>query len=80
MCIRDSPKLGFPVPIRVWLKESPWNGRVRDAFASQTARRYFDVTMLGRLLDDHCAGVADNSRLIWTVFIFLVWHERYFGA
>ncbi len=76
----ERPKLGFPVPIRVWLKEQPWNGRVREAFASQTARDYFDVTMLGRLLDDHCAGVADNCRLIWTVFIFLVWHERYFGA
>lgn len=75
----DRPKLGFPVPIRVWLKEQPWNGRVRDAFRSDTARLHFNTTVLERLLDDHVAGKADNSRLIWTVFIFLVWHERYFG-
>ncbi len=75
----ERPKLGFPVPIRVWLKEQPWNARVREAFASPAATELFDTSLLRRLVDQHEAGVADNSRLIWTVFIFLVWHARYFG-
>ncbi|GAB76643.1 asparagine synthase (glutamine-hydrolysing) [Austwickia chelonae] len=75
----ERPKLGFPVPIRVWLKQQPWNGRVRDTFTSPTARHFFNTKMLRQLLDDHSAGKVDNSRLIWTVYIFLVWHERYFG-
>ena len=75
----ERPKLGFPVPIRVWLKEKPWNARVRESFRSPAATQLFDTSLLTRLVDQHEAGVADNSRLIWTVYIFLVWHARYFG-
>lgn len=74
----ERPKLGFPVPIRLWLREQPWNGRVRDEFYSPAAQDLFDTSMLVRLMDEHQAGVADHSRLIWTVYAFLVWHARYF--
>ncbi|MCL2332323.1 MAG: asparagine synthase (glutamine-hydrolyzing) [Actinomycetia bacterium] len=73
-------KLGFPVPIRVWLKEEPWVARVRDAFASPAARRYFNPEPLDALLADHLSGAADNSRKIWTVYTFLTWYEVYFGG
>ncbi|MEP7159625.1 MAG: asparagine synthase (glutamine-hydrolyzing) [Dermatophilaceae bacterium] len=76
----ERPKLGFPVPIRLWLKEQPWNGRVRDEFYAPAAKDLFDTSMLVRLMDEHQAGVADHSRLIWTVYTFLVWHARYFPA
>jgi asparagine synthase (glutamine-hydrolysing) len=73
-------KLGFPVPIRVWLKEEPWLTRVREAFTSPVAQRYFNSEPLEQLLEEHLSGKADNSRKIWTVYTFLVWHEVYFGA
>ena len=31
-----------------------------------------------KLLDDHRAGKADNSRRIWTVYAFLVWYGVFF--
>ena len=34
--------------------------------------------MIVKLLDDHRKGRFDNSRRIWTVFIFLQWYEVYF--
>ncbi len=72
-------KLGFPVPIRVWLKEDKYYNIVREAFESENAAQFFNKEPLIRLLDDHRSGKSDNSRRIWTVFIFLVWYKVYFG-
>jgi len=71
-------KLGFPVPIRVWLKEDKYYNIVRSAFESESGQKFFNTAPLIKLLDDHRAGKADNSRKIWTVFIFLVWYKVYF--
>ncbi len=75
----NKKKLGFPVPIRVWLKEDKYYGIVKDAFTSDTAKSFFDTERLVKLLDDHRSGEYDNSRRIWTVFIFLTWYDVYFG-
>ena len=74
----EKKKLGFPVPIRVWLKEDKYYGIVKDAFESESARKFFDTALLEKLLDDHRGGRADNSRKIWTVFTFLIWYRVYF--
>ncbi len=73
------PKLGFPVPIRVWLRQDAYYNKVKDAFLSEAARRYFNSDYLVGLLDDHYAGKKDNSRKIWTVYMFLVWYGVYFA-
>ena len=71
-------KLGFPVPIRVWLKENKYYAVVKKAFTSKTAKQYFHTTRLVKLLDDHRDGKADNSRKIWTIYTFLVWYNVFF--
>lgn len=71
-------KLGFPVPIRVWLKEEKYYNVVKNAFESESAKQFFNTAPLIKLLDDHKEGKADNSRKIWTVYIFLVWYKVYF--
>lgn len=71
-------KLGFPVPIRVWLKEGEYYNTVKTAFTSYAAERYFDTEKLVKLLDLHKSGKADVSRKIWTVYTFLVWYEQFF--
>ncbi len=71
-------KLGFPVPIRVWLKEDKYYNIVREEFESKASEKFFNKEPLIKLLDDHRSGKADNSRRIWTVFIFLIWYKVYF--
>ena len=71
-------KLGFPVPIRVWLKEDKYYELVKGYFESDNAKEFFNTAPLLKLLDDHRDGKADNSRKIWTVFIFLIWYKVYF--
>ncbi len=71
-------KLGFPVPIREWLREEQYYSVVKERFLSDAAQKYFNTDALLKLLDKHKAGKADNSRKIWTVYTFLVWHKEYF--
>ena len=77
--ITKRKKLGFPVPIRIWIREEPWRSKIRDAFTSETAIRFFNIKFLLKLLEDHVKGKKDNSRKIWTVYMFLVWHHVYFS-
>lgn len=74
----EKKKLGFPVPIRVWLKEDKYYGIVKAAFEGESSKKFFDTQLLEKLLDDHRSGKADNSRKIWTVFTFLIWYRVYF--
>lgn len=71
-------KLGFPIPIRRWLKEDDWYSRVKGLFEGETSERYFHREELLKLLEEHRAGNEDNSRKIWTVYCFLLWHQIYF--
>ncbi len=73
-------KLGFPVPIRVWLKQDDCYHTVRTAFVSPDAERFFHTDKLTQMLDDHKNGKCDYSRKIWTVYMFLVWYQVYFGS
>lgn len=75
----EKKKLGFPIPIRVWLREDKYYNRVKEMFASKSAEEFFRTDYLNRLLEEHKSGKQDNSRKIWTVYIFLIWYERFFA-
>ncbi len=72
-------KLGFPVPIRLWLKDEMYDWAKNIIVTSQTDQ-YFDKTYFLKLLNDHRAGVRDNSRQLWTVLTFMMWHKLYVEA
>ncbi len=68
------PKLGFPVPIRHWLRAGElleWAYATAD---SSQAGHLVDVPAVRRMLDEHRNGVSDHSRRLWTVLIFMLWH------
>lgn len=76
--VAEKKKLGFPVPIRIWLKEDKYYQIVKDAFTSKAAQNFFKTEEILKYLEEHREGKADNSRKIWTIFMFLVWHKQYF--
>ncbi len=76
----NKKKLGFPVPVRVWLKEEKYYNKVLDKLTGETAKKYFDTKALRKLMEEHKEGKADNSRKIWTVYVFLIWYEVYMEA
>lgn len=76
--VAEKKKLGFPVPTRIWLKEDKYYQIVKKAFTSSAAEKYFKTDELVKLLDRHKSGKEDNSRKIWTVYMFLIWYDEYF--
>ncbi len=77
--VATKKKLGFPVPIRIWLREEKYYNIIKNAFSSEGAK-YFNYSELMKLLDDHKDGKRDNSRKIWTIYMFLVWYGEFFAA
>lgn len=71
-------KLGFPVPTRVWLRDERYYNVVKDMFHSDIAEKFFNTEVLMEFLDEHFSGKEDNSRKVWTIYIFLVWYKLYF--
>ncbi len=76
----EKEKLGFPVPTRVWLRDEHYYTVVKDMFTSPTAEKFFNTDILVDYLDEHFIEKEDNSRKIWTIYVFLVWYQIYFGA
>ena len=72
----DKKKLGFPVPIREWIKEEDIYNNIRKIF--EDGGEFFKTDRIIKLLDDHCKGKHDNSRKIWTIYSFLIWYQEYF--
>ena len=74
----EKEKLGFPVPTRVWLRDEKYYNVVKRKFQGKTAQKFFNTEALIHWLDEHFSGKEDNSRRVWTVYVFLVWYDIYF--
>ena len=71
-------KLGFPVPIGLWLREDKYYEQVKASFESPAAQKFFNTKELVKMLDQHKKGKLDNSKKIWVVYMFLMWYDVYF--
>ena len=74
----DRRKLGFPVPIRVWINEEPWYSEIKQTFSGEAANTFFHTEKLQKLLEEHKNRQKDNSRKIWTILVFLIWYRVFF--
>lgn len=71
-------KLGFPVPVREWIKEDDFYKEIKKSFTSDIANKLFKKDNILKLLEDHKNNKKDNYRRIWAVYSFLKWYEVYF--
>lgn len=72
--VLNRKKLGFPVPIRHWLREELYDWALQLINNSPT-EYIFDKQQILSLFDDHIKHKMDNSRKLWTILIFMVWHQ-----
>lgn len=74
----NKKKLGFPVPLNDWLREDKCYNKVKAAFQSDIAEKFFVTSELMKLLDDHKSGKALNMQKIWSFYTFILWYEQFF--
>lgn len=74
--VANKKKLGFPIPIREWLKEEDTYHHIKHEF--KNGSKFFKPEITIKLLDEHKSGKKDNSRKIWTLYTFLIWYKEYF--
>lgn len=73
-------KLGFPVPIREWIKDGSFYEDIKNAFNSEVASKYFNTKVINKLLEEHINNKKDNYRKIWTIYTFIKWYDVFFGG
>lgn len=72
----EKKKLGFPTPIRVWLKEDLGDvvrQTIHDADVDEVLNKDYAIN----LLDNHMKDHQDNSRKIWSIYAFCLWHQMF---
>jgi len=71
-------KVGFPVPIRHWLREKKYYDIIKETFNSDIAKEFFVTDEIIGFLDEHYEGTSNYARYIWTVYVFLIWYKKFF--
>ncbi|MHC5248124.1 asparagine synthase (glutamine-hydrolyzing) [Enterococcus sp. LJL90] len=65
-------KLGFPVPIRFWLKNELYDW-AKSIIQTSDVDQWIDKKYALSLLELHASGKQDVSRKLWTLLTFMVW-------
>lgn len=71
-------KLGFPTPIRDWLREEKYYRIVRKMFKEGFVSQFFKQEKIIGLLDDYYNEKNEKRKEIWNIYTFLVWYKVYF--
>ncbi len=73
-------KVGFNVPVGLWLKQSLRDFTRDHLSPSQLAKvGFIDPPAAQRLLDEHEAGRADHGYRLWGLLTLKLWHEQIIG-
>lgn len=70
------PKLGYPVPVRLWLKNELYDW-AKAIITSPYADEYIDKPAVLAMLEDHRKGVRDNYKPLWNILTFITWYKLY---
>ena len=74
----NKKKLGFPVPLREWMKEKDIYDKIKVDFNGEVAKKFFKLEQINKILDDHYLGKKDNYKKVWTIYCFIIWYKQYF--
>jgi asparagine synthase (glutamine-hydrolysing) len=71
-------KKGFNMPVATWLA-GPLRELLEDTLAEHRLRSdgFFEARTVRRLLDEHYSRRADHRKLLWTLLVFQLWHDRF---
>lgn len=79
--ILDRPKQGFGLPMQKWINQE-LRGYIHDVLLDHKTltRGYFNQDYIALLFDEHDRARRDQSRPLWTLFMFELWQRTFLDA
>lgn len=71
-------KLGFPVPLREWMKEDDIYNEIKATIKKDYVAQFFHQKYVLKLLEQHKNNKKDNYKKVWAVYCFIKWYEIFF--
>lgn len=75
----NKKKLGFPIPLREWMKEDLLYNEIKNKLQSDIANKFFDTKKVLKMLEQHRQGKKDTYKKVWNVYTFIIWYEQFFN-
>ncbi|WP_297637163.1 asparagine synthase (glutamine-hydrolyzing) [uncultured Clostridium sp.] len=73
--VYEKKKLGYPVPLRVWLKNELYDW-AKNIIENNPVKEINTKEAL-RLLEKHKHSKIDYSRKIWAIIVYILWYRIY---
>lgn len=70
------PKLGYPVPVRAWLKDELYDWAA-DIIKMNPAEEFINTAEALKLLEENRRGRRDLYHHVWLVLSFITWYKLY---
>lgn len=74
--IVNRPKLGFPVPLRDWLR-TPASDILFEEIRYSGIEEIFNTNIIEKMFIQHRSNKGDYSRRIWLIYFFSVWYNLF---
>ena len=71
-------KKGFSVPIKAWFRQEKYRGDIEAVLFGTRSGKYFDLQLLRRYWQAFSAGNDVLWKLIYAVYVFLLWEADAF--
>ena len=71
-------KVGFPVPVRKWLRDERFNKLIEDKLFGETSRKFFDTQQLRKLWVSYIEGEDLFWNRVYAIYAFLLWYDLKF--
>ncbi len=71
-------KVGFPVPVRKWLKDERFNKLVESKLFGETSQKFFDQQQLKKLWVSYIEGEDIYWNRVYAIYAFLLWYDLKF--
>ena len=71
-------KVGFPVPVRKWLSDKRFSGKIAEKLFGETSQQFFHQTELRDLWEKYLSGDEFLWGRIYAVYVFILWYDLKF--
>ena len=71
-------KVGFPVPIRMWMKNECYNRPIEEKLFGATSAKFFRLDTLRDMWTRYLGGEEFLWNRLYAIYVFLLWYDLKF--